>query len=301
MDFAAFLQGSPMTSLNTPSVTNQRRRQAFLSVVFGAMIAGFSGLFIKHITLDATSLSFIRMGTPTLLLGAWMMASGITFFRGKYEKMLLASALNAARMYLFFIAYIYTSISIAVIMLFTWPIFVNVLGYIWLKERVTLTQIILLLLAFIGIAVIYFDRGFNLQNADFIGISAALGAAFFYSFSYIIYKTEIHNYTRNEIIFYQNLVGMFVFLPFFLMADFPNVMDWSLSLVYSILMGIVIFNFFFFGLKYLPASKAALIHYVEIVSAVLTGVLFMGDQLTPLMIVGAALILGSTAYLQRLT
>ena len=297
-NFAPFMAENSNLLKNSTTV---EQRRAFSAVVTGAIIAGFSGLFIKHITLDATTLSFIRTATPTLLIGVWMLSSGIGFFRGNYKKMLLASTLNAARMYLFFVAYIYTSISIAVIMLFTWPIFVNLLGFIWLKEKVNSAQIGLLVLAFLGIVVVYLDQGFSFSNRDFIGISAALGAAFFYSFSYIIYKEEIQNYTRNEVIFYQNFVGMFVFLPFFLLADWPNVSDWSLSLVYSIMMGIVIFNFFFYGLKYLPASRASLIHYVEIVSAVLTGVIFMGDQLTPFVIIGGILILASTALLQRIT
>ena len=280
--------------------TSYQNRRAFYAVVVGAVIAGFSGLFIKHITLNATSLSFIRTATPALLIGAWMFASRISFFRGNYKKMLVASTLNAARMYLFFIAYIYTSISIAVIMLFTWPIFVNILGVIWLKEKIGRSQIILLGLAFAGIIIVYLDQGFEFNSRDVIGITAALGAAFFYSFSYIIYKSEIQNYDRNEIIFYQNLVGMFLFLPFFIIEDWPSISDWSLSLIYSTMMGIVIFNFFFYGLKYLAATKASMIHYVEIVSAVLTGVIFMGDQLTPFIIIGGCLILLSTAILQRI-
>ena len=231
------------------SSTVSIQRKAFLSVFTGAIIAGFSGLFIKHITMSATALTFIRCATPTLLLGLWMLASGLTFFRGNYRKMLLASALNAARMYFFFLAYIYTSISLAVIMLFTWPIFVNIMGATFLKEKVSVSQIALLVSAFAGIGIIYLNQELAWDNRDLIGISAALAAAFFYSFSYIIFKTEIQRYHRNEIIFYQNLVGTFIYLPFFLLTPWPDISNLSLSLIYSVMMGIVIFNFFFFWFK----------------------------------------------------
>ncbi len=276
---------------------NQR---AFFAVVIGALIAGLSGLFIKQMSIPATSLAFIRTMLPSLLLGIWMWRQGLKFFRGRYDRMLLASTLNALRMYLFFVAYIYTSISNAVIMLFTWPIFVNVFSFFWLKERIGPRQLVLLVTAFSGIVLIYANQGFSTESNDFVGMTAALGAAFFYAISYIIYKAEIENYTRNEVIFYQNLVGGFVFLPFFLFVNpMPSLHDWGISIGYTIMMGIVIFNFFFYGLRFLKASQASSIAFLEIVSAIATGVIFFDDVITANMIVGTVLILGSISLLRK--
>ena len=276
-------------------------QRAFLAVVIGSIIAGLTGIIIKNISVPASSIAFVRTAIPTIILAAWMMGQGIQFFRGNWEKMILASVLNAIRMYLFLTAFIYTSITQAVIMLFTWPIFVNILSTIWLKEKISLKQVFTLVLAFAGIVIIYGDQSFSLENRDFIGMSAGVLSAFFYSISYILYKTEIDNFHRNEIIFYQNLVGSFVFLPFFWFVNpWPVLSDYPLLLTYGILMGIVIFNFFFYGLKYLKASQASMIAYVEIISAVATGIIFMGDEVTTQIVIGGSFILGSIYLIKRM-
>ncbi|NND33508.1 MAG: EamA family transporter [Saprospiraceae bacterium] len=275
-------------------------QRAFLSVVIGSIIAGLTGIIIKNISVPASSIAFVRTALPTAILAIWMMNRRITFFRGNYKRMLLASVLNAIRMYLFLTAFIYTSITQAVIMLFTWPIFVNILSSFWLKEKISVKQLITLLMAFSGIVIIYGNQSFNLDNRDFIGMSAGILSALFYSISYIIYKTEIDNFHRNEIIFYQNLVGGFVFLPFFFFINpWPQLNDFPLLITYGILMGIVIFNFFFYGLKYLKASQASMIAYVEIISAVATGIIFMGDELSPQILVGGLCILVSIYLIRR--
>lgn len=274
--------------------------KAYFAVLIGAALAGTSGLLIKLMTIPATSIAFIRMAVPTMFLAWWMYHRKIHFFRGNYKKMLLASLLNAARMYLFLVAYIYTSISNAVIMLFTWPIFVNLMGALWLKESISRKQFILLMLAFSGIVIIYSNQDLSFANDDFIGMTAMLFSAMLYSVSYIIYKTEIQNYHRNEVIFYQNFLGGIIFFPFILINGiWPTAMDWTLALTYATVMGILIFNFFFYGLKYLPASKASALGYFEIISAVLTGIIFMNETLTLPMIIGGSLIVISIMFLRR--
>lgn len=274
-------------------------KRAFLSVFIGSVIAGLTGLFIKNISVPASSIAFVRTALPTLILGLWMYSRGIAFFRGNYPRMLLASSLNAIRMYLFLVAYVYTTITQAVIMLFTWPIFVNIISSIWLKEKISSRQIYILILAFSGIVVIYSEQPFNLANRDFIGMSAGIASALFYSISYIIYKTEIQNYHRNEVIFYQNLIGGLVFIPFIVLnVPAPNAKDLILMCGYAFLMGIVIFNFFFYGLKYLKASQASLINYVEILGAVSIGIIFMDDKITPNIMIGGLFIILSISLIR---
>jgi drug/metabolite transporter (DMT)-like permease len=276
-------------------------KKAFLSVIIGSIIAGLTGLFVKNISVPATSIAFVRTGLPSLLIALWMAWKGIAFFRGNYRRMLVASSLNAIRMYLFLVAFIFTSITQAVIMLFTWPVFVNLLSSFWLKESISFKQMGILFLAFSGIVIIYSEQPFSLDNRDFIGMTAGMISAIFYSVSFIIYKTEIDNYHRNEVIFYQNLVGAFIFLPFFVFSkSVPVLEDLVLMTGYAILMGIVIFNFFFYGLKYLKASQASLIAYVEILSAVAVGILFMGDKITTNILIGGSFIISSITLLRHI-
>lgn len=269
-------------------------RSAFLLVCLGACIAGASGLFVKYMdgSMSASTISWFRMGVPTIVLGLWLSISGKKLFTGNYKKMLFASLLNAFRMYLYFVAFIYTSIGNAVILLYTWPIFVALIGHFYLKEKFNKIQWALLIMAFIGLIVSYSDKQFSFQDGDMIGMMAAIGSAFVYAFTVIIYKTESNNYSRNELIFYQNLVGGLVFLPF-LFSEWQGIEIEHLcvGIFYACMIGILVFNLFFFGLKYLKASTASTIMYLEVVSAIILSYLILGDLISFRMFIGGILII----------
>ena len=276
------------------------KQAPYLAVFCAAIMAGSSGVFVKHLEIPATSMSFIRTVIPALVLGLLMYKRKIAFFRGNYPLMLTASALNAARMFLFFTAYIFTTIGNAVIITFTWPIFVTIFSMIFLKEQVSRRNIILLGVAFTGILFVYANRELSFGDNDFIGMSAALGTAIVYASSVVIFKKESANYSRTEMIFYQNLLGVFIFLPFILInRPWPGSSDIIIASSHAILLGIGAFSLFFYGLQRLKASTASAIAYIEIVSAVSFGVFWMGEDFKWNMAVGGALIVLSTALLKR--
>ena len=277
------------------------QQKAFFAVLIAATLAGSSGVFVKSIQfLPATSMSFIRLTLPTIVMAILMTIQRTPFFQGNYRLMLTASLFNAIRMYLFFVAYIYTSIGNAVIISYTWPIFTTLFSMAFLKEHVSRRNLYLMGVAFTGIFIVYINQPFSFGNRDFIGMSAALATAIFYAVTVVIFKKESGNYSRPEIIFYQNFLGGFIYLPFFLLhRPWPIVSDLAISMSHAIFLGILGFNFFFYGLRHLKASTASLIAYIEIVSALLFGVFWMNEPLTWNMLTGGALIVVSTMLLRK--
>ncbi|MDW3651605.1 MAG: DMT family transporter [Bacteroidia bacterium] len=275
------------------------KNKAAIAVIIGALLAGLSGFFIKSADLPPASYAFFRTTVPAVLMALWMLSQGIRFLRGNYKLMLLGSAFNAARMYFFFMAYIMTSIGNAVLISYTWPIFATLLSALILKETVSRRNIFLLFLAFSGIVLVYINKPFSFENDDFIGMSAALASAALYACSIIIFKKEADGYTRNELLFYQNLVSVFVFLPFVLLQEPPpELHDIGIASAHGFLLGTVGFAFFFYGLKYLPASTASGLTYIEVVAALLLSIFWMKEELTLNMLAGGAIILISTSLLR---
>lgn len=104
---------------------------------------------------------------------------------------------------------------------------------------------------------------------------------------------------RNEIVFYQNLLGAFIFLPFFIFNQpFPTSFDIGLGVFYGVLIGIIAFSLFFFGLKNLPASRVSMLTYTEVISALLLGYFWFGDVLSSNMLIGRTCIILSTLLLR---
>ena len=186
----------------------------YLEVVLATIVFGTSGVFVKYLNLPATTLAFFRCFVPAVLIFGYFLINKRNLFRGNYKNMLFASTLNAIRMFFYFIAYNFTSIGNAVIMLYTWPIFASLFGTIILKEKITKKNRFLLSLAFIGIVLVFLNKEISFGNKDFIGMGAMLLAAMIYSLSFVIFKKELKTYTHFETVFYQNLVGAVVFIPF---------------------------------------------------------------------------------------
>ncbi len=272
----------------------------YLAIIIAATIGGSSGVFIKLLELPAGTITFFRMAVPVLVLLGYLRYKGIKLFRGNYRIMMVASVLNASRMFLFFVGYLYTSIGNAVIILFTWPIFGALFSAIFLKEKIPLRTAFLIGLAFLGIVIMYINKEISFGNQDFIGMAAMLFSAIMFSATAVIFKKELVNYSRTETIFYQNLVGSIAFLPF-LFAGFPvpSALQAGVASLYGVLIGIVAFLLFFYALRKLKMSHYALFTYWEVIAALFFGVLFFQEAITLNMVIGGGLILATGILLRK--
>ncbi|MEE9372409.1 MAG: DMT family transporter [Saprospiraceae bacterium] len=271
-------------------------------LVLCAVLAGLSGILIKMMpTMNASNIGGLRMALPVIGFGLYLKLQRIQIFRRNYKKMIFASGLNAFRLYFYFIAYIYTSVGSAAILFYCFPIFVALMGHWFLEERMSRSQWMFLFLAFCGLIVAYSHQSFSFDNSDFIGMSSALVAGLGYAVTVVLFKSESQNYNSSEMVFYQNLVGMFIFMPF-LIKDYEAISSHDIwfCLIYTFVVGFVVFKLFFIGLKYLDASIASSIMYLEIVSAIFFSYIFLGEKLSSNMILGGAMIVISSFMINRL-
>jgi drug/metabolite transporter (DMT)-like permease len=187
----------------------------------------------------------------------------------------------------------------ASLMTATTPIFIFIYSYFFLKEKISRKRFFLLALAISGAVVLYSNQPISFGNKDFIGMTFALLSTALYAFTVIIFKKELSRYTKAETIFYQNVVGAFVFLPF-LFINHPAPVLWQISLasVSGLLIGIVGFIFYFAALKKVAASAVSLAS-IDSVIAVLFGILFFKEHLTPNMVIGGACILTASLFIQK--
>jgi drug/metabolite transporter (DMT)-like permease len=272
----------------------------YTKIILAAVIWSTSGIFIKKLGLPATTLSFFRVAVPTFILLGFFLIKQQSLFRDASWQLWVASLLNAGRLYLVFAAFLLTTISTAIIMLFSWPVFTAIFGRIFLKERLSTRKKVLIVLPFMGVILMYLSVDISLTNTVFLGLSAALLSAVLNALSMVIFKNELRNHSQFKTVFYQNLIGTFVFLPFlFMNSPFPSVQQVSGAAVWAFLVGLVGYGLFFAGLKRIKVSIASSLAYLEVPLAILWGVLIFKDALTVKIIVGGLLIVVSTMLLKR--
>ncbi len=277
-------------------------QKALLALILAATIAGTNGLFIKSMTsISPTAIAWVRGVIPTVVLLIWIKWQKMPLWQGNMSKMMTASIINAIRLYFYLIAFIFTSMGNAVILFYTWPIFAALFGAYYLKEGISRYHLYLLFVSFIGLITTYSEREFSFNDRDFLGMMAAILSAIGYAMTVVLFKSEAHRYHRNQIILYQNMAGAVLFLPFFIL-NAPDIIPRHLliAISYASIIGLGVFGLFFFALKYLKATYAAAMMYLEVVSTVLFSYLFFGEQLSIAMMIGGAMIIVSSFLISRI-
>jgi len=272
---------------------------SFYKILFAASLWGFAGPFIKWINLQPTSTVFFRFSIPLLAI---LIQSFITQRRIKFradKTLLFASFTDSIRMFTFLLGFTYTSIGNAVIVFYTWPIFVMIFSSFILKEKINQLKLLMISLSFVGILIIFSQKSISYSTSDLLGMLAVLISAILNAFCIVIYKTKSTEYDRTDIIFYQNFMGAFLFLPFiFINRPFPSMEQTFLGIGYGFLIGYFCYLFFFPALKEMNASIASILAYVEVVSAVIIGILFFNESLSLQTLIGGLLIISSVIIIK---
>ena len=137
-------------------------KKAFSALILCALFAGTSGLFVKSMTsLTPSAIAWYRTAVPSVVMALWVFQSGRNLFRGNNRTMIIASAINALRLYLYLVAFIYTSIGNAIIISYTWPIFVTIFSFYKMSSNLLLfCRLCLGKVAFLKLTLLVFTKCF---------------------------------------------------------------------------------------------------------------------------------------------
>lgn len=271
---------------------------SYISIVFAAIIWGSAGSFIKYLQLPPSTITFFRLVLPVIILIPYLSSKGLSLKPNK--KMLTASILNGFRMFLYAVGFTYASIGGAVIMLYTWPLFVSLFAIPMAKEPLDLRSGLLLTVAFIGIILVYGEANISFSDNSFIGLSAILLNSIILALVTLMFRDELATRSQFQVVYFQNLAGAVMFLPFFLLnRPFPTLHQITIGSIYAFLVGIISFSLFFYALKHLRMVRAASLSYIEVISAIFFAYVFFEEPLTWNKLVGAIFILSAASLIKK--
>lgn len=269
----------------------------YIELLIVSILFGASGSFIKVLDLPSTTLSFFRLGVPTVILFFYFTYKKVRLFQGNTTWLLVSSVLNAFRLYIMFAAYNMATIGNASLAGATGTLFLFLFSFLFLKEKITTKRMVLLFASFVGLCVLYSNQPFSFENKDFVGMSLAVLSTAIYQLTIIISKKELERYSKTEAIFYQNVVGAFIFLPFlFINTPFPAPWQFAVASTSGFLMGLVAFLLYFSAIKKVSPTAASLA-MIDTVLSVIFGIVLFGEQLTPNMIIGGVIILATSFFI----
>ena len=276
----------------------------YIKIIIASLLWGATGIFVREAgDMPAYALAFFRAFIPAFFIAIWLKSRNNKqkIFREKWRWMLLGSSLNTLRTLLFFTSFSLTTIANAQVTLYSWPIWAALFGFIFIKEKISSSQITLLFTAFIGLVIMFSQSSFSFNDKHFMGVAAMALSAIIHSIVVIIFKKHGAHYKSIELVFFQNLIAPVIFLP--LIISFLPKLNFSQILIASLLglfVGVIAFSLFFSGLKDMKTASAAQITYIEPICGIIFGYFLYNETINQAQILGAALILGSTFVLPLL-
>ena len=278
------------------------KKRAFFYIIAAGVLWGTSGIFVNYLVpkgYHSLQLTAVRGVVSLLFFAIYSAFRDRRAFKVSPKELLFflgvgLSQFGTAAFY--FMSMTATSISTAVVLMYTAPIYVTVFSALFLGEKFSKPKILALCMMIVGCA---FVSGLvDGLRFDLLGIIFGIISGIPYASYNILTKISMmHSYSPVS----QNLYGaLFMMLVSLAVCNpgeiLPLTAKEPLTLTLALVaLGVVTFVlpylFFALGMKELPAATASALSTVEPLSACAFGIIIFGEKPDIFSLVGIALIL----------
>ena len=283
-------------------MTTHNRARAMM--VFASFVFGTLALFTRNIAVASSELALYRAVLAALLLGGYLLFSrqkiDFASIRRQLPLLLLSGAAMGFNWILLFEAYRYTTVSVATLSYYFAPVIVTVASPLLFRERLTKRQIFCFAMSTLGLVLITGIGDLSSGSSHGKGILFGLGAASLYA-TVVLLNKFIRGVGGIHRSLFQFLAAILVLTPYVAVTSgfHPAVLDgtgWLCLLVVGLFHTGITYCLYFSALKDLSGQEASILSYVDPLVAVLISVLVLGESMSPLQMLGGALILGFTLW-----
>lgn len=268
---------------------------SIIYIVIAGLSWGTSGIFVHYLTpygVTSAQMTLIRGFVSVLVLGVYILISKKNFKNKKRDlPLMLGSGLFMMLTSVFYFTSMQkTSVATSVTLMYMAPIYVTCYACIFLREKLSVSKIIAVILVVLGCA---FTSGIvGGLKYDLLGIIFGILSGLSYG-SYSIFVKIMHRRGINVLfsLFYSYLVMSLSSM--IIASPIDVIIMGSRSYVLTLLMiGLGFFTFtlpyflYSVGMKKLPASVASGLAVIEPLSATLYSVLLFNEKLGLFNIIG---------------
>lgn len=282
---------------------------AVLTAVISGVSIPLNKIFV--VNLDTTLFTALR----SLIIGIIFLfiISRQNFNLKKFKKLqwkyLLAIALvgGATAFLLFFSGLKLTTAGRAAFLQKTLPLYVLVLAFIFLKEKIRQKQLFAILLMFLGTIVLYYTQinPAELWASPSTGDLLVIGAAFLWAVESVMAKEAMIKGENNFVVSFARMFfgGLILFSVLILAGNYSLLLNISTEQMFNISIStIILFAYVFcwyWSIKLINVSKASTILLLAPVISLILGLVFLGEPVPMMQLVGSALILVGAYFVVR--
>lgn len=285
------------------------KNKAIIFIVLAGMLWGTSGIFVHFLAptgLTSLQMTTIRSTVSAVCMILYALIGNREMFKIKLIPLILAFFCGLA---VFFTAYSYyssmqmTSVSTAVVLMYTSPIFIMAFSVAFMGEKLTgikLLSVILMIAGCVLVAGLIGGMKFNL-----LGIVLGFVSSVAYSVYNIVAKFQMKRQTNPlSACMYCYIAMAIIALSVSHPGQIVQVATKSsssalLMLGCGVCTCVLPYFLYTLSLKYLPVGTASALSIVEPMAATFFSVVFLGEKLTLLSGIGIVLILTAVYMLSR--
>ena len=271
----------------------------FLSA-FGFGVMPILALYAYKDGLNVPTLLFLRFFLGAVCLFAYVLMRKIGWrvtLRQAACLFLMGGILYTIQSTFYFSAVRYISASLAVLILYLYPVLVAILAAVVDKEKLSGKILAPTGVALLGLAIVL---GAPVDNLDMFGVALAFGAALIYSVYIILGRrvvAQVHPLVTTA------FIAAFAAVSFLIYGSADGSLIFNLSShAWILIFGVVFFSTilamgtFFAGMHIIGPTKASILSTVEPVITFGLSALLLGERLSWFQCFGAALVLSGAVW-----
>lgn len=203
----------------------------------------------------------------------------------------------------YFSAVKFTTLAIAITLLYTYPVFVALLSALFLNERLTRRTLVAIAITLVGSALVAQVHEADLLRVNLRGILFGLLTGLSMAAYSIFGKRALSRYASWTVVLYAfSAGGLFLALmsgsQLARASEYPAA-AWAWIMALALIPSLGGYALYTLGLRDLPASRASIIATWEVVTAAALGWVLFREHLTAVQLLGAALVCLGIATIQR--
>lgn len=277
---------------------NQHQQQPithYIPLLLSILFIGTSGPLGRLIHISPIPIIFFRSLIAFILLFLIIWLSKKSFLvidKKKRNFIFLSGVLLAAHWITYFISLQLSTVALAMLSMFVYPVITVILEPFYLKKQFRLIQIPVALLAMAGIYIMM--PVFDINNDNTLGILIGILSAFFFAGRNLLLKKHAIAEDGLVVILHQLLVVVILTLPFLFFQP-VSITTLKTEWFYLLFLGVVTtalgHSFFVKSLKYFSVSTVSILSNFTPVVGIILGIVFLNETPSGNIILGGALIL----------
>lgn len=259
-----------------------------------ATLFSFMAIFVKVLssTVSAAEIIFFRALISVLIILGMVLIGKVKFKFHAKEKIIFRGIAGGISLVLYFYSITLTSVSNAVLLSYTYPIFATIFSVMYLKESLSKEKIFFIILAFIGLFLIFQLDYSSLNFGDLLALISGITSGMA-----IVSIRELRKTDSSWMIVFSFVLAGTLFSLFFLKGNI--VMPGNIELLLLLLIGVfgtIGQLFMTYAYKLCSTALGGVISMSSVVMTAILSSLIFHETLTLSLLIGGLLIFISATF-----